>query len=520
MAAGSTVAGPDFTHGVELDQVPDGGMLEGHVGNEGVLLLRRGADLYAVDATCSHYGAPLRDGLFTGEDIRCPWHHSRFDVRSGEVQQGPAFNALSCWRVEVSGSKVIVQEKLTPRTVTPRQDGPESVVIVGAGVAGNTAAEELRRLGYQGRITLVGAEATAAVDRPNLSKDYLAGTAQEDWIPLRERGFYTRKKIDLRTGTRVTAVNPSARTVTLSDGSTLAWGALLIATGAAPVKLTIPGAELPHVHVLRTFTDSRTLVQSARQGGPAVVVGASFIGLEVAASLRARGLPVHVVAPEERPLERVFGPELGDFIRGLHESHGVHFHLGTTVARIEPERVVLADGRTIEARMVVTGIGVRPVTDVAEAAGCELAGGVVVTPFLETSVPGIYAAGDVARFPDAEGKPIRVEHWSVAGELGRVAARNMLGARERFRSVPFFWTQHYDVPIAYTGHAERWDSAELGGSLRERSCLVAYRVNGRIKAVASINRDRDSLLAEDALSRGDDAALEHMLREARPRARG
>ncbi len=520
MAAGSTVSGPDLTQGIELDQIPDGGMLEGHVGSEGVLLLRKGADLFAVAATCSHYGAPLKDGMFTGEDIRCPWHHARFDVQTGAVRGAPAFNALSCWRVDVDGSKVIVRDKKRPRPVRPHRGGPESVVIVGAGVAGNTAAEELRRLGYQGRISLIGAEATVTVDRPNLSKDYLAGTAQEDWIPLREPGFYARKKIDLRTGTQVTAVDPGARTVTLSDGSVVSWGALLIATGGAPVRLSIPGAELPHVHVLRTFADSRAVLKDARAGGAVAVIGASFIGLEVAASLRARGMEVHVIAPEERPLGRVFGPELSDFIRGLHEQHGVRFHLGHTVTRIEPERVVLEGDQAIAARLVVMGVGVRPVTHLAEAAGCAVDRGVVVNRQLETSVPGIYAAGDVARFPDDQGNLIRVEHWSVAGELGRIAARNMLGRQEPFKSVPFFWSQHYDVPIAYTGHADGWDSVEVTGSLQERSCLVAYRVGGRIRAVASIHRDRDSLLAEDALARGDDAALEHLLREARPRARG
>jgi 3-phenylpropionate/trans-cinnamate dioxygenase ferredoxin reductase subunit len=392
----------------------------------------------------------------------------------------------------------------------------ESVVIVGAGAAGNAAAESLRREGFPGSVTMIGAEPNVPVDRPNLSKDYLAGTATEDWIPLRAPEFYSAQQIELLQGTRAVHLDPQARRIQLSDGTSRSYGALLLATGADPVKLAIPGGDGALVHSLRSLADSRRIIASAGKGGRAVVVGASFIGLEVAAALRTRGVEVRVVAPEARPLERVLGAELGDFVRALHEEHGVRFHLGHTLQAVGDRSVVLDEGTSLPADLVVAGIGVRPAVALAEQAGLRLDRGVVVDQYLETSAPGVYAAGDIARWPDPHtGKPIRVEHWVVAERQGQVAARNILGAREPFRAVPFFWSQHYDVPINYVGHAEGWDRLEVVGSIVRRNCLVAYRVEGRISALASIQRDQDSLRAEVLLGRGDQAGLEALLVSAR-----
>ncbi len=307
-------------------------------------------------------------------------------------------------------------------------------------------------------------------------------------------------------------IDPVARRIRLSDGSSRGYGALLLATGADPVRLTIPGAERPFVHYLRSIADSRAIIARARTARRALVVGASFIGLEVAAALRTRGLEVHVVAPEVRPLERIMGPELGDLVRALHEQHGVVFHLGHTITAIGEGSAALDDQTSLPADLVVVGVGVRPAVTLAEQAGLRLDRGVVVDRFLETSAPGIYAAGDIARWPDEHGgRPIRVEHWVVAEKQGQTAARNILGAHEPFRAVPFFWSQHYDVTIGYVGHAETWERLEVAGSVPGRSCLVAYWSGGRISAVASIGRDRDSLLAEAMLGRGDQAGLEGLL---------
>jgi NADPH-dependent 2,4-dienoyl-CoA reductase/sulfur reductase-like enzyme/nitrite reductase/ring-hydroxylating ferredoxin subunit len=501
--------GSDFAKGVSLADIPDGGMIAGHVGDEAVLLARRGQDVHAIGSTCSHYGGPLAEGLMVGETVRCPWHHARFCLRTGEAIGAPAFNPLPCWRVERRDDKVFVRgkiDRLAPagRPGTSRAAGhPQRVVLVGGGAAGFAAAEMLRREGYAGSLTMLSSDDTAPYDRPNCSKDYLAGNAPEEWMPLRPAEYFTEQDIDLRLNTRATAIDLKARQLALANGDTLAFDSLLLATGAEPIRLDVPGAELPHVHVLRSLAGSRAIIAAAKQARQAVVIGASFIGLEVAASLRAREIEVHVVAPEQRPLERVLGREYGDFIRSIHEQHGVVFHLGETASAIEARSVRLRGGATLAADLVVAGIGVRPRTALAEGAGLKVDRGVEVNEFLETSAPGIFAAGDIARWPDkSTGENLRIEHWVVAERHGQTAARNMLGQRQRFSDVPFFWSQHYDVPIAYSGHAEKWDGLEIEGDIARRDCLVRYRRNGKMLAVASIYRDLENLKAELAMERG------------------
>jgi len=412
---------------------------------------------------------------------------------------------------------VVIREKveaIPQREAAGPDPVPDPIIIVGTGAAGNAAAEELRRQGYRGRILMIGPESDIPYDRPNLSKDYLAGNAPEEWIPLHPRDFYDEKKIELLLGVRVTAIDPMSRTVTLSDGRSLSWGALLLATGAEPIHLPIPGADGPNVHYLRSLADSRVLIERAKGGGRAVVIGASFIGLEVAGSLRTRGVEVTVVGPEDRPLARVLGPELGDHVRSLHESHGVQFRLGRKPASIADGEVRLDDGSTLPCDFVVIGVGVKPRLELAEGAGLKVDNGVVVNELLEASAPGIFAAGDIARWPDPYSREsIRVEHWVVAERQGQAAARSILGKAEPFADAPFFWSQHYDVAISYVGHATKWDAIEVEGSIAENSAVVSYRQDGRIAAVATIFRDRESLEAELAMERGDAAGVERAVKE-------
>ncbi|HEX2189393.1 MAG TPA: FAD-dependent oxidoreductase [Longimicrobiaceae bacterium] len=508
--------GPDLTRGVPVRELEDGGVLLGHAGGEPVLLARRSDEVWAIGATCTHYGGPLAEGLVVGDTVRCPWHHACFSLRTGEALAAPALDPVPCWTVERRGDVVRVAGRREQPAVPPAPpaDAPErlaglrSVVVLGAGAAGAAAAEMLRRQGFAGRVILVGAEDEVPYDRPNLSKDYLAGSASEEWIPLRSRDFYAQNGIELALGVPAVEIDTRGRRVVLADGSAHGYDALLLATGAEPVRPDVPGADLPHVHYLRTLADSRALIAGAEKAGRAVVLGAGFIGLEAAASLRARGLEVQVVAPGERPLGRVMGLELGDFVRALHEEHGVVFHLGRTAREILADAVVLDDGRSLPAELVVAGIGVRPLDGLAGRAGIAVERGVLVDEHLETSVPGVFAAGDVARYPDPRfGGRIRVEHWVAAQRQGQAAARNLLGRREPFRDVPFFWSRHYDVAIAYVGHAEQWDRIDLDGSPEERDCTAVFRAGGETLAVATVFRDRESLRAEVAMERGDRAAL-------------
>ena len=492
--------GPDLSQGVALSTLAEGTMLLGHTQGEPLILVRRGGELFATGAVCTHYGGPLAEGLLVNDTVRCPWHHACFSLRTGEALRAPALNPVSCWRVEQRDGKAYVREKLenvSRRTTSATSRMPGSVVIVGGGAAGNAAAETLRREGYAGRLTMLSADESVPYDRPNLSKNYLAGSAPEDWIPLRSREFYKEQSIDLKLGARVSAIDTANRQVRLSDGDQYAYDALLLATGAEPVRLALPGGDLPHVHYLRTLADSRALVASVHASKRAVVIGASFIGLEVAASLRARNIDVHVVGRETCPMEKILGAEVGNFIRKLHEEHGVTFHLGTTPVSIDERSVTLQSGKNLPADLVVIGAGVRPAITLAEQAGLAIDRGVTVNEYLETSVPGIFAAGDIARWPDQlTSARIRVEHWVVAERQGQTAARNILGRRERFDAVPFFWTEQYDFGLAYIGHAERFDEALIDGQLDARDCTITYRHDGQKRAVAVIHRDLEGLHAE------------------------
>jgi apoptosis-inducing factor 3 len=376
-------------------------------------------------------------------------------------------------------------------------------VIIGGGAAGFAAAEMLRRRKHQGQIVMLSADDSPPVDRPNLSKDYLAGAAPEDWLPLRPGEFYRDNAIELRLQATVERVDAASREVELSGGESVPFDRLLIATGAEPVRPSIPGASAPQVFVLRSLADCRAIIERVKAAKTVLVLGPSFIGLEVAASLRAREIEVHVAAPEAIPMERVLGREMGEFIRALHEEHGVRFHLGATAAAVDGTEVRLSNGDRIRADFIVAGLGVRPRVGLAEAAGIKVDRGVVVDAHLETSAQGIFAAGDIARWPDPISREaIRVEHWVVAERQGQVAALNMMGEWTPFRSAPFFWSQHYDVPINYVGHAERWDEIAVEGSIAAKDCLVRYRSGGQTLAAASVFRDGQSLEAEANFEEG------------------
>jgi len=500
---------PDFKNGYPVSKVLDGALILGQVDGEDIVLTRRGGELFAVGANCTHYGGSLAKGLVVSEEVRCPLHHACFNLRTGEATKAPALDSIACWRVEIVGDTAFVRERLPAPQAKPALRStdarkiPASVVIVGGGGAGLAAAEMLRREGYDGSLTMISADDAPPYDRPNLSKDYLAGTASEEWLPLRPADFYRDRQIKLVLGSRVSSLDVRQRKVQTENGEAFGFEALLLATGADPVRLKIDGATDSQIHYLRTYADSKAIVAKAASAKRVVVVGASFIGLEVAAALCARGLEVHVAAPEKQPLERVLGGELGGFVRSFLEGHGVVFHLGETVNRVDGRRVTLSGGGTLDADFVVLGVGVRPALTLAESAGLVIDRGVAVNEYLETSAPGIFAAGDIARWPDpSSGDRIRVEHWTVAERQGQVAAKNIVGQRQRYTVVPFFWTHFYDFAIHYIGHAEKWDAVEIDGKLDSDGCAVTYKRGGKVLAVATIKRDLLNLQTEVTMESG------------------
>jgi NADPH-dependent 2,4-dienoyl-CoA reductase/sulfur reductase-like enzyme/nitrite reductase/ring-hydroxylating ferredoxin subunit len=503
MGGQSEATGPDFGAGVALSDIPGEGTLAGRVGDEAVLVSRLGGELFAIGATCTHYGGPLAEGLAAGGTVRCPWHHACFDLRTGEAVKAPAFDPVPRWKIEVEKGRLFLRSRLDPappRTAPPPH--PDSIVIVGGGAAGFAAAEMLRRLGYRGALTMLSEDENPPCDRPNLSKDYLAGAAPEEWVLLKDEGFYRERDIDLRLGTRVDSIDVEARRVVTADGAAFGFDALLLATGAEPVRLPLPGFDHANVHVLRSLGDSRAIIAAAKLAKKAVVIGASFIGLEAAAALRTRGLDVHVVAPDPIPMARVLGPEIGANVQRVHERKGVVFHLQRGARAYDGKNVILDNGEALEADLVVLGVGVKPRTALAAAAGIAVDDGVIVDEHLETGIPGIYAAGDIASYKrPGSNERLRVEHWVVAERQGQAAAANMLGMRRPFRDAPFFWSNHYDVSILYVGHATAPDEIRVEGSVAEGDAIVRFFESGKMRASAAIGRPLESLRHEVMLEK-------------------
>jgi apoptosis-inducing factor 3 len=492
-------SGPDFSAGVRLSDLPEEGTLAGRARDVPILVSRFAGELFAVGGACTHYSAALADGLVHSGEVRCPLHHACFDLKTGAPLRAPALDPLDRWRVDQEGELLFVREKLAP--TRPQVDAPAEirrVVLVGGGAASLACASELRRLGYQGAITMLSADADPPCDRPNLSKDFLAGTAPAEWIPLRSDDWYRDHSIELRLNTKVHAIDTADRTAVLETGERFDFDALLLATGSEAKRLNEQDFGGDRVFTLRTVADARAIIEQATAGARAAIIGSSFIGLETAAALRARGVEVEIISPEHVPFEKQFGGEFGGFLQKLHEQHGVRFHMGTAAARFDGSAVSLANGQRIEADFVLVGVGASPRTGLAEVAGLEVANGVWVDGQLETSCPGVYAAGDIAAYPDPRtGERVRIEHWAIAEQQGQTVARNMLGGRERFDNVPFFWTEQHGLSVRYVGHASDWDETRIDGEVGEDGFVVRYYREGEHVATASVNRDRDNL--EDEL---------------------
>ncbi len=466
-----------------------------------LLLVRLDGQFYALGARCTHYGAPLATGVLHGDRIICPWHHACFHARTGEHLEPPGLDHLPCFSVRVVDDQVLVELPDTVegrRVPAPvRRDLQETriCVVVGSGCAGAYAVEAVRAQGFRGRVVWVAGSEFPPIDRPNLSKEYLAGEAPEEWMPLRDPAFYEAADIEVVRERPVTALDAAAKTITLADGEKLRYDVAVVAPGAQPRRLEVPGARLKGIFTLRSIEDSRAIRAAAREARQAVVVGASFIGMEVAQSLRHFGLAVTVVAPESVPFERTLGAEVGRVLQTLHEENGVVFRLGHTVEAFEGtdrvQQVVLDDGSHLAADLVVVGVGVQPATDFVQGVEKAPDGSVIVDAFLQAT-DGLFVAGDAARFPDwRTGAPIRIEHWRLAAQHGRLAGANAAGAHRPYQDVPFFWTRQFGVSLQYLGYVDAWDEVVLDGDPSARKFLAFYLRKDQIWAVAGMGRGYD-----------------------------
>lgn len=491
----------------KVHDLQDGEMREVAIGKTKVLLVRLKGKFYAIGGECTHYGGPLAEGALSGHRVVCPWHQAVFDVMNGDLEEPPALDAEPCYAVRVEGDDVIVEvpqkaeNRRTPPMVGRDPADNRTLVILGAGAAGNAAAETLRQDGFTGRVVMITQEARLPYDRPNLSKGYLSGDAGPEALPWRTAEFYRDHDIEVRMGQRVTRVETPLKTLTFADGTALTYDALLLATGGAPRVLQIPGAQWPNVFTLRSADDADAIIGAAGQASRVVVIGAGFIGMEAAAALTKRGLAVTVVGSGAVPLHRQLGAEIGGMLQQAQEEKGVAFRLGRTPVRLEGDgrvrAVVLDDGEALPADLVVVGLGIEPATEILQGVRRNSDGSLSTDRQLRVT-DGLYAAGDVARFPDwRDGSLIRIEHWRLAAQHGRVAAHNLAGRRVEFAGVPFFWSEQFDLFLQYVGYAASWDEVIVHGDLAARDFLAFYVKDNRVMAAAGLQRDRQlAALAE------------------------
>jgi 3-phenylpropionate/trans-cinnamate dioxygenase ferredoxin reductase component len=368
----------------------------------------------------------------------------------------------------------------------------QTYVVVGASLTGAKAAETLRAEGFDGRLVLIGAERDRPYERPPLSKDYLRGEAERETIYVHDEGFYAEQDIELQLGRRATSLDTTTNELALDDGQRLHYDRLLLATGAAPRRLQIPGSELDGVLYLRSVEDSDALRERLDRGGHVVVVGAGWIGAEVAASARQRGLEVTVLEPMGVPLQRVLGDEVGGIYRDIHTDHGVQMLLGTAVEAFEGttavQRVRTTDGHQLKCDFVVVGVGAQPCAELAARAGIAVDNGILVDEHLQTSVPDVFAAGDVANaLHPFYGERVRVEHWANALHQGPVAARTMLGRGDLYDRLPYFYSDQYEVGMEYSGFARAWDRVVLRGDPTSREFIAFWMTGTRVVAGMNVN---------------------------------
>ncbi len=504
-----------------ISDLRDGQMKSVEINGEKILLSRIDGKYYATGAFCTHYGAPLEEGVLSGDRIVCPWHHACFNAKTGNLREPPARDALPHFDVTMEGDELFIElpEKGKPSREPhmakfDHQKDKRIFVILGAGAAGNAAAQSLRENGYTGRILMISYEDRLPYDRPNLSKDYLKGEAEAEWMPLRSTDFYQDHGIELLLNKKVREVNVPSNLILLENQEKINYDKLLIVTGGIPRTLNIPGKDLKNIFTLRSYDDSDTIIKSAESASRVVIIGASFIGLETADSLRHRGLSVSIVAPEKVPFENIFGDQVGNMFLEAHRKNGVDFYLSQTVKKFEGnnsvEAVILENGERLEADMVIVGIGVRPATEVIKGLNLNEDGSVTVDKYFQVN-EDVYAAGDIARFKFwRTGEDIRIEHWRVAEQMGRIAGANMTGKKQEYKGVPFFWTAQSGFNFRYLGYIRNWDNLIIDGEIQSRKFIAYYIKNNMVHAVAGINRDKEMAAIEELMRRNSMPSVEDL----------
>lgn len=483
----------------QFADIPEHRGLEVEVAGTKIVLLRVGDQLRAYQGECPHAGAPLAEGALCNGRLICPWHKAAYRMEDGALCEPPALDSLKRYPLQMRDDQVWVDDQPLPAANTPPADDERTFLIVGAGAAGTAAAAALREKGFGGRIQLVDREAEAGYDRTVLSKFVLsAEMSPQEVPPLRDEHFYQEQRIERLTG-EVARLDADNQTLELTNGQTLAYDAALLATGGTPNPLKLPGADLPQVFVLRSRNQAQEIMQSAKPGQKAVIIGDSFIALECAGALREYGLDVTILARHTVPFARQFGETVGKAIRARHEAHGVRFHTDGEAAGIEGsekvEAVRLDNGQRLPADLVLAGIGVTPATEAfsdlprAEDQSLLVDGGMRLTE-------GLWAAGDIATFP-LNGQPHRIEHWRLAQQQARIAAANMLGGAEHYLDVPYFWTWHFGKNYDYLGHAETWDEVEFKGDPYHPPFIGLFGKNGVVAAAVACDEERAmAMLAE------------------------
>ena len=473
--------------------LPDGRPQAFEVDGAPILLARDGDRVDAIGAICPHAGGPLIEGIRDGGRIICPWHKASFCLRTGALLDPPAVDPVPRYTVHIKDDRVLVSPPAAEDKAPAPCSDDRVFAIIGAGGAGAVAAQTLRQAGFGGRIVMLDRANRVPYDRTLLSKYHLSGQPGAEKSPLQPQSFYRDHHIERLTA-EVEILDAASKTIHAVDGSTLTYDAALLATGAAPSLPHLPGAHLENVFLLRSRADADAILAQAERSERAVVLGASFIGMEVAASLRERGLTVTVVGQESAPFEKQLGALIGNAFVGLHRDRGVAFRLDTRIEALAGDRtveaVILADGERLPADLVVVGFGVNPVTGYVRGVPLNEDGSLTVDATLKVD-DGLYAAGDIARFP-YRGTSIRVEHWRVAQQHGRVAAHSMLGQGARYDAVPVFWTIQFMKRLDYIGHAADWDDIVVHGDLGKPEFLAYYVKAGRVVAAVGLDRDKDT----------------------------